>query len=516
MDRFQVITAPFAPFQVQFNQHRTQTFTHIQVLPLWHGSTAAKCDSICRSGFTYFGKHGFTAGGASTGSTDIGFFGSGIYFTTSARYATETYSDGENLLLGWVSLRKPFPVISDTSDPRECSDMKRLKGQGAYHKYNAHYVPVIPDPQNPNSPNYYPCSVTHQPIWDEIVVFQQSQTLVRFWIVLQVDLTHPVPGTHHTIGELLQIISSALDQPPIQAHSQLVQFLEAKETQLLTLPSAQPLTTPDLTLLNIITQLFDDQKNLRSRMVTKLLSPAAPLTPEELKQLKGQTKPAPIEVPVQAPPKAQPVASIQAAIAPALPAWVCGAAEWKKYIGDPGVEPPLPPEIIQRLGELNANNVLVLIPETVNGRPLDLKTLGELVQKPLQGHATNYRYFYLGKYVDRPASKSHWALLTRTVIDGSRNKLLKDEQVVLDIYSQKTKILYEAPTILDATVCNFMEYVRFGTWLYGDKPLTYTWCQEKYNANHNLVVGGGSAPGLSVSYYCRARENYGVGGLRKF
>ena len=189
-----------------------------------------------------------------------------------------------------------------------------------------------------------------------------------------------------------------------------------------------------------------------------------------LRQLKKQIKPAPIQVPVQAPPKAQPVAPIQAAIAPALPAWVCGAAEWKKYIGDPGVEPPLPPEIIQRLGELNANNVLVLIPETVNGRPLDLKLMGELVQKPLQGHATKYNYFNIGEYVDRPASKSHWALLTRTVIDGSRNKLLKEEQAVLDSYSLKTGIPYEVPTILDATVCNFMEYVRFGTWLYGDKP----------------------------------------------
>jgi tetratricopeptide (TPR) repeat protein len=239
-------------------------------------------------------------------------------------------------------------------------------------------------------------------------------------------------------------------------------------------------------------------------------------TKEELEQLKKQINPAPIQVPVQAPPKAQPVAPVQAPIAPALPAWVCGAAKWKKHIGDPGVEPPLPPEIIQRLGELNANNVLVLIPETVNGRPLDLKTLGELVQKPLQGHATKYSYFNLGKYVDRPASKSHWALLTRTVIDGSRNKLLKDEQVVLNSYSLKTDIPYEAPTILDATVCNFMEYVRFGTWLYGDNPLTYTWCQEKYNANYNLVVGGGSAPGLHVRYYAGAREGNGVGGLRKF
>jgi tetratricopeptide (TPR) repeat protein len=240
-------------------------------------------------------------------------------------------------------------------------------------------------------------------------------------------------------------------------------------------------------------------------------------TNEELRQLKGQTKPAPIEVPVQAPPKAQPIASVQAVIAPALPAWVCGAAEWKKYIGDPGVEPPLPPDIISRLGELNANNVLVLIPETVNGRPLDFKTLRGLVRKPLQGHATTCRCVNLGEHVDGPAPKSHWALLTRTVIKGSRNKRYEEEKPVLDSYSLETGISYEVPTVLDATVCNFMEHVRFGTWLYGEDPWTYTWCQEKYNAEYHLVVGGGSAPGLCVgSSHCRADEDSGVGGLRKF
>ena len=234
---------------------------------------------------------------------------------------------------------------------------------------------------------------------------------------------------------------------------------------------------------------------------------------DKFKRLKHEMNERLPSLAVQAPPKAQHVVPVQAAIAPALPAWVCGAAEWKKYIGDPGVEPPLPDDIVQRLGELNANNVLVLIPETVNGHPLDFKTLGELVQKPLQGHATKYSYFRLGEYVDRPTPKSHWALLTRTVIEGSRNKYLEDEQVVLDSYSLKTKIPYEAPTILDATVCNFMEYVRFGTWLYPEG--TYTWCQEKYNANSNLVVGGGSASGLDVRSTSYASEFSGVGGLRK-
>ena len=78
--------------------------------------------------------------------------------------------------------------------------------------------------------------------------------------------------------------------------------------------------------------------------------------------------------------------------------------------------------------------------------------------------------FHLGEYIDRPTPKSHWALLTRTVIEGSRNERYEEEQAVLDSYSQKTKIPYEAPTVLDATVCNFIEYVRFGTWLYGDDP----------------------------------------------
>ena len=106
--------------------------------------------------------------------------------------------------------------------------------------------------------------------------------------------------------------------------------------------------------------------------------------------------------------------------------------------------------------------------------------------------------------------------MTRQVIDGSRNKRYEEEQAVLDSYSQKAKIAYEIPTILDASVCLFMEYVRSGTWLYGDNPWTYTWCQEKYNANANLVVGGGSAAGLDVDYYYTSVEFYGVAFLRKF
>ena len=174
-------------------------------------------------------------------------------------------------------------------------------------------------------------------------------------------------------------------------------------------------------------------------------------------------------------------------------------------------------DIVQRIDELSKTNVLVFIPATVNGQPLTLNTLGELVQKPLNGgHATKYEYCALGEYVDQP-TKSHWALLTRTVIEGSRNKLFKDEQAIVASHSQKTQIAYEIPTVLDATVCIFMEYIRFGTWLYGKNPWTFTFCQEKYDASYNLVVGGGGEAGLRVlSGNNVANESDGVGGLRFF
>jgi len=135
---------------------------------------------------------------------------------------------------------------------------------------------------------------------------------------------------------------------------------------------------------------------------------------------------------------------------------------------------------------VHETHILVFIPETVNGQPLTLKTLGELVKKPLQGPATQYRHFKLGEYTDPAAPPSHWVLMTRDVIEGSRNKSYQDQQTLL---SQKGHGFYAVPTILDVTVCIVMEYVRSGTRLYSNSPCTWTRCQEKYNANRQLGVG---------------------------
>ena len=220
--------------------------------------------------------------------------------------------------------------------------------------------------------------------------------------------------------------------------------------------------------------------------------------------------------------------SVQPVQVPTLPPTAFGADAWKKYFGDVGVEPPLPPDIDQILSspcpfwpskKVHETHLLVLVPQTVGGQPLTFKILGELVKNPLQGSSTQYKGFYLGNYIESAAPSSHWVLLTRDVIEGSRNKSYSDQQTLV---SKKGQGVYTVPTILDATVCIFMEHVRSGTKLYGDRPLTFTRCQEKYraesDANWHLVVGG-FAPeghsGLVVINRSGVHEKHGVGGCRK-
>ena len=185
--RWKDTAAAFSPFQTEDNAGRSHVWTETKVLPLWHGSSAEKVSAIAKSGYTFFGK--VALAGAAAGSTDDGYFGSGIYFTDSARYAADIYSKGNpgNMMLSWVSMREPFPVVGDPTH----EDMQTLRAKGAYKQYNAHYVPVVPKlispdtiqdlataalaptSNDPNCPFYYPCGAGEAPYCAEVVVFHK-------------------------------------------------------------------------------------------------------------------------------------------------------------------------------------------------------------------------------------------------------------------------------------------------------------------------------------------------------
>jgi hypothetical protein len=207
-----------------------------------------------------------------------------------------------------------------------------------------------------------------------------------------------------------------------------------------------------------------------------------------------------------------------------IPDMAFGKAAWEKYFGDIGIEPPLPSDIEQILNapcpfwpgkKVRETHLLTLIPQTVNGQPLTLKSLGELVKAPKQGHSTQYRYLNHGQYTDPSAPAAHWALLTRDVIPGSHSKPYADQEALVFSHAQKTRLPYQVPTIVDAAVSIFMEHVHSGVFLYGESPRTYTRCQEKYDANWQLVVGGFAPAGLNVNFY-GVYDSHGVGPLRMF
>ncbi len=202
-----------------------------------------------------------------------------------------------------------------------------------------------------------------------------------------------------------------------------------------------------------------------------------------------------------------------------------GKEMWATYIGDIGDEPPLPPDIKAILSaqcpffpgkKVEETHLLVLIPKTVNGKPLTLQTLGELVKKPLKGTPTKYEYCNIGEYKDLPTESSHWVLMTRDIIPGSRSKSYVEQQKLLKGYIEKTQLLYEVPPILEATTCIFMEFLRSGKYLYGQDPWTYTRCQEKYNKDWQLCAGGLASAGLFVDNCIFDLGGVGLGPCRKF
>ena len=223
----------------------------------------------------------------------------------------------------------------------------------------------------------------------------------------------------------------------------------------------------------------------------------------------------------------------QAARAGALPPMAFGAADWQKYFGDVGAEPPLPPNIDAILNgpcaiwpgkTIKETHLLVLVPGTVNKKPFTLDYLEQLIQHPQAGgHATQYKGYwenFKAHHGSTPAPASHWVLMTRDVVAGTRDKSYADQQKIVARYSG-----YEAPRILEAATAILMEHVKTGNRLYPDDPWTYTRCQDQveYKGDkYPSVIGGFASGGLVVHnpYVCFGGvddygDNYGLAVLRK-
>ena len=212
----------------------------------------------------------------------------------------------------------------------------------------------------------------------------------------------------------------------------------------------------------------------------------------------------------------------------AFPGCLLGDREWTTHLG--AVEKvPLPAQILSILSgpcpitpglKVGDTHILVLIPETVGGQPLTLNSLGALVKSKGHFPGTEAGYDYMcgsiaTEHGNKPAGGSHYVLMTKDVLSGSRNKSYEDQQAMVTALAGRSGVAYEVPSVLPVTAGVLVNYLASGVFLFGREPWTFTRCQERDGACP-VDVGGFAAAGLKVFNDVCDFVNFGVAALRKF
>ncbi|MCP5507342.1 MAG: hypothetical protein H7A37_03450 [Chlamydiales bacterium] len=210
-----------------------------------------------------------------------------------------------------------------------------------------------------------------------------------------------------------------------------------------------------------------------------------------------------------------------------LPEGAFGPAEWIKFYGEEKLKeleidlsdsPPVPKGLLEELDKPSPYFDGKTVSETTKlffvPKGLTLNNMGELAKSPIEGNKVEEGYRYMSDRIkqlhgDNPVQESYWALMTTDVIPNSRSKLRNDQLALASRVEN-----YDAPTLLQAAVCNFVEYVGSGKRLFGDEPWTYTCCKEEPIAGWKLVVGGFAPAGLVVGND-NDNARVGVAGVRR-
>jgi hypothetical protein len=192
----------------------------VKVVSMWHGTSCEAVDHIGQEGF------------AKLASTDIGFFGKGIYGTWEVKYAYDVYCKGKEeggkdgaLLLCWFCTRNYFPVIGADKDKFRAMDAKgKYVSTANYKNYDSHFAPV----KMLGAAAGLPCDRDDEVQFHELVVFESSQCLPRYHIEL-------TPGKLDTVPTPVQ---DQISTPPVTS------TLGSPKTASTSKPVPAPSTTP--------------------------------------------------------------------------------------------------------------------------------------------------------------------------------------------------------------------------------------------------------------------------------
>lgn len=202
-----------------------------------------------------------------------------------------------------------------------------------------------------------------------------------------------------------------------------------------------------------------------------------------------------------------------------------GKEQWETYFGPVGEVPPIPAHLIEKLTTpsyiqgktFKETHMLVLIPATVNNKPLNLNHLLNLVQAPKGGGRSqkiNSDLIDVDILRNNKAPvRSRWILMSKDVIPDSRSKTYQQQQALVEAI-----LGCEVPDVLSASVAILTHHTHTGVRLFAagkdNKGWTFTRCKEivRYHQDsYQAVVGGFSESGIRISDYVNYTDGNHVG-----
>lgn len=213
-----------------------------------------------------------------------------------------------------------------------------------------------------------------------------------------------------------------------------------------------------------------------------------------------------------------------------------GPAQWRTYFGDVGEAPPLPAglnEILQSPcpfmpgKRIRETHKLFLVPRTLDGRPVSLDLIGEIIERPLRGHPA--RYLYFSSYVKadigaKSVPEAHWCLMTRDVVPGSVGMDYVDQCAFMETQQARIGVRYDIPTTFEAALCILLQHVETGERLFARDDARRAWtmtrCSDEVSAQMWAVAVGGFEPKGLLLYrspdFLFDRYFAGTAGVRRF
>jgi hypothetical protein len=158
---------------------------------------------------------------------------------------------------------------------------------------------------------------------------------------------------------------------------------------------------------------------------------------------------------------------------------------------------------------------------TLTNLGLILTNLGLIVESKLETGTRDVKgYQYISENIitdlDKPIDQPHWVLMTKDVLEGSRNLSYDQQQAMVQKLSETSGETHSVPKIHEAVAVAIAHLLRSNEFLFGrGNPWTHTRCEESIEGCQ-VVVGGFAPAGFLVSSRNGDNGRIGVAGLRRF